>query len=170
MHSECDPKKVANKCSNLVFFWHPLGPTWGAECLAFSIQMGYDDALPYRFGTLGRQGPQKYRFETLSAFLGYQQSVNCLRFLRFDSASSGRKAIVDLTLMHLRRQKITTCSVHTTIVIALDRLAAPRAPRTNLEFQISDQRWSLCTPCICDCCSIRVKITTCMDMHGAALV
>ena len=72
--------------------------------------------------------------------------------------------------MHLRRQKITTCSVHTTIVIALDRLAAPRAPRTNLEFQISDQRWSLCTPCICDCCSIRVKITTCMDMHGAALV
>ena len=91
-------------------------------------------------------------------------------FLRLDSASSGPKAIVHFTLMRLRQHKITTCSVYTATVLALHRLAAPRAPETNLKFQISDQRWSLCIPCICDCCSIGVKITTCMDMHGSALV
>ena len=101
---------------------------------------------------------------------GNSKACNCHRFLRLDSASSGPKAIVHFTLMRLRQHKITTCSVYTATVLALHRLAAPRAPETNLKFQISDQRWSLCIPCICDCCSIGVKITTCMDMHGSALV
>ena len=101
---------------------------------------------------------------------GTSKACNCHRCLRFDSASSGPKAIAHFALMHLRQQKITTCSVYTTSVLALHRLAAPRSPRINTEFQNSDQRWSLCTPCICDCCSIGVKITTCMDMHGSALV
>ena len=100
---------------------------------------------------------------------GTSKTYNRHRFLCFDSVSSGPKAIVHFTLMRLRQHKITTCSVYTATVLALHRLAAPRAPETNLKFQISDQRWSLCTPCICDCCSIGDKITTCMDMHGSAL-
>ena len=32
-------KKGTKKSSQLVFFWHPLGITWGAKCLAFSVQM-----------------------------------------------------------------------------------------------------------------------------------
>ena len=148
----------------MVFFWHPLGLTWGAACLAFSVQMGCDDVL------LSAKG---FKSTVLGRFWhsrGNSKACNCHRFLRLDSASSGPKAIVHFTLMRLRQHKITTCSVYTATVLALHRLAAPRAPETNLKFQISDQRWSLCIPCICDCCSIGVKITTCMDMHGSALV
>ena len=100
---------------------------------------------------------------------GTSKACNCYRFLRFDSASSGPKAIAHFALMHLRQQQIT-CSVYTTSVLDVHWLAMPRSPRINTEFQNSDQRCSLCTPCICDCCRMGVKITTCMDMHGSALV
>ena len=101
---------------------------------------------------------------------GTSKACNCYRFLRFDSASSGPKAIAHFALMHLRQQKIATYSVSATSVLAVHRLAMPCSHRINMEFQNSDQRCSLCTPCICDCCRMGVKITTCMDMHGSALV
>ena len=100
---------------------------------------------------------------------GTSKACNCYRFLRFDSASSGPKAIAHFALMHLRQQKIATYSVSATSVLAVHRLAMPCSHRINMEFQNSDQRCSLCTPCICDCCRMGVKITTCMDMHGSAL-
>ena len=125
------PKKVSKKCSKLVFFWHPLGLTWGAACLAFSVQRGFDDVLLSHLATKGLKSIVLGRFWHS---WGTSKTYNRHRFLCFDSVSSGPKAIVHFTLMHLRQQQITTCNVYTAIVLALHRLAAPRVPRTNLEF------------------------------------
>ena len=158
---------MPKKSSKLVFFWHPLRLTWGATCRAFSLQMSCQDVL---VSHLAAKGFKSTVFGCFWHSWGTSKACNCYRFLRFDSASSGPKAIAHFALMHLRQQKIATYSVSATSVLAVHRLAMPCSHRINMEFQNSDQRCSLCTPCICDCCRMGVKITTCMDMHGSALV
>ena len=119
---ESDPKKGTKKSSKLVFFWHPLGLTWGTKCLAFSVQMGCDDVL------LSHLAAKVFKSTVLGRFRhswGTSKVCNCHRFLRLHS---------HFTLMRLCQQQITTCSVYTTIMLALHRLVAPRAPRTNLNF------------------------------------
>ena len=118
-------KKDSKKFSKLVFFWHPLGLTWGAACLAFSVQRGFDDVLLSHLAVKGFKSTVLGRFRHS---WGTSKVCNCHRFLRLYSVSSGPKAIVQFTLMHLRHQQITTCSIYATTVLALHRLAAPRTP------------------------------------------